>query len=56
MPPDDIEIRTLLRAGVERGDNLSEVIVRNPTPDVHDRIRRYLDRNVKSDYRGIAVL
>jgi hypothetical protein len=55
MPPDDIEIRTLLRAGVERGDDLDEVIVRNPTPDVHDRIRRYLDRNVKSDYRGIAV-
>lgn len=54
MPPDDIEIRTLLRAGVERGLDLNEVIVRNPTPDVHDRIRRYLDRNVESDYRGIV--
>jgi len=56
MPPDDIEIRTLLRAGVERGDDLKKVTVRNPTPDVHDRIRRYLDRNVTSDYRGVAVL
>lgn len=56
MPPDDIEIRTLLRAGVERGTDLDEVVVRNPTPDVHDRIRRYLDRNVESDYRGISAL
>jgi hypothetical protein len=56
MPPDDIEIRTLLRAGVERGADLDEVVVRNPTPDVHDRIRRYLDRNVESDYRGINSL
>lgn len=56
MPPDDIEIRTILRAGVERGADLDHVIVRNPTPDVHDRIRRYLDRNVESDYRGIRVI
>jgi hypothetical protein len=56
MPPDDIEIRTILRAGVERGTDLDQVIVRNPTPDVHDRIHRYLDRNVESDYRGIGVV
>jgi len=55
MPPDDIEIRTILRAGLQRGVDLDEVIVRNPTPDVHDRIRRYLDRNVASDYRGISA-
>ena len=29
---------------------------RRTTPDVHDRIRRYLDRNVESDYRGISML
>lgn len=56
MPPDDIEIRTILRAGVQRGTDLDRVIVRNPTPDVHERIRRYLDRNVESDYRGISTL
>lgn len=56
MPPDDIEIRTILRAGVERGTDLDKVIVRNPTPDVHERIRRYLDRNIESDYRGISAL
>jgi hypothetical protein len=55
MPADDTEIRTLLRAGVQRGRGLDEVVVRNPTPEVHERVRRYLDRRVRSDYRGIAV-
>jgi hypothetical protein len=53
MPPDDIEIRTLLRAGVQRGSNLDEVIVRNPAPEVHVRVRQYLDRSIDSDYRGV---
>jgi hypothetical protein len=53
MPPDDTEIRTLLRAGVQRGSPLDEVVVRNPAPDVHERVRRYLDRSVNSDYRGV---
>ena len=54
IPPDDIEIRTLLRAGVERGDPLDEVVVRNPAPEVHVRVRQYLDRQVRSDYRGVS--
>jgi hypothetical protein len=54
MPPDDIEIRTLLRAGVQRGDDLDEVVVRNPAPEVHVRVRQYLDRSVQSDYRGVV--
>jgi hypothetical protein len=55
MPADDIEIRTLLRAGVQRGrQDLGELVVRNPAPDVHERIRRYLDRTVISDYRGVS--
>lgn len=54
MPPDDIEIRTLLRAGVQRGSGLSEVMVRNPAPEVHLRVRQYLDRGVASDYRGVS--
>lgn len=44
MPPDDIEIRALLRAGVQRGRGPTSITVRNPAPEVHDRIRRYLDR------------
>lgn len=55
MPPDDIEIRTLLRAGVQRGEDLDGVIVRNPAPEVHIRVRQYLDRAVESDYRGVAL-
>jgi hypothetical protein len=55
MPPDDIEIRTLLRAGLQRGDDLDEVIVKNPAPDVHERVRRYLDRRVVSDYLVVAA-
>lgn len=54
MPPDDIEIRTLLRAGVQRGSGLDEVMVRNPAPEVHLRVRQYLDRGVASDYRGVS--
>lgn len=54
MPPDDIEIRTLLRAGVQRGDDLDQVVVRNPAPEVHVRVRQYLDRSIDSDYRGVA--
>ena len=54
MPADDIEIRTLLRAGVQRGEDLDGVSVRNPAPDVHVRIRQFLDRDVTSDYRGVS--
>lgn len=54
MPADDIEIRTLLRAGVQRGDDPDQVSVRNPAPDVHVRIRQYLDRDIASDYRGVG--
>ncbi len=55
MPPDDIEIRTLLRAGVQRGDPLDEVLVRNPAPEVHVRVRQFLDRAVASEYRGVSA-
>ena len=54
MPSDDIEIRALLRAAVQRGDGLRDITVRNPSPDVHVRMRQYLDRNIKSDYHGVA--
>jgi hypothetical protein len=34
MPPDDIEVRRLLRAGAQRGGGPSRILVRNPAPDV----------------------
>ena len=56
LPDDDIEIRTLLRAGVRRGTNRPTIVVRNPAPDVHDRVRRFLDHKVKSDYQPVNSL
>lgn len=53
MPPDDIEIRTLLRGGVQRGAGPFRVSVRNPAPEVHDRLRRYLHREVRSNYMAV---
>lgn len=56
MPDDDIEIRTLLRAGVERGTKSPRILVRNPAPDVHDRVRGYLDHKIRSDYRPVNFI
>jgi hypothetical protein len=56
MPEDDIEIRTLLRAGVLRGPEYPEIIARNPAPDVHSRIREVILRDVTSDYSPVSVV
>jgi hypothetical protein len=55
MPPDDVEIRTLIRAGIQRG-RPGNVVVRNPAPDVHDRFRSYLDRNIVSEYLPVNAI
>jgi hypothetical protein len=60
MPTDDIEIRTLLRAGVARGVRRAQdprgagaqVMVMNPETDVHTRVRTLVSRNATSDYRA----
>lgn len=56
MPYDDVEIRTLLRAGVWRGPTDPKVIVRNPAPDVHVRIREAVHHGMTSDYTSIASI
>lgn len=56
MPHDDIEIRTLLRSGVRRGTPKPKIVVRNPAPDVHDRVRRFLDHTVTSDYQPVNTI
>jgi hypothetical protein len=56
MPPDDIEIRTLLRAGVRRADGPNTITVRNPSPEVHERLRRYLARDLVSEYMAVDSL
>jgi len=53
IPPDDVEIRTLLRAGIVRGPTDARVVVRNPAPDVHVRARQLLERGLESDYRSV---
>jgi hypothetical protein len=50
LPPDDIEIRTLLRAGVSRGTRPARVTIRNPEPSVHIRVRTFVSRTATSDY------
>jgi hypothetical protein len=50
LPVDDVEIRTLLRAGVKRGSSEPKVVVQNPEPSVHVRIRTYVTRDAESDY------
>jgi hypothetical protein len=53
MPADDVEIRTILRTGIQRGTIHPTIVVRNPAPDVHHRVRNVLDRSAKSDYLPI---
>ncbi len=53
MPDDDTEIRTLLRSGVVRGSTRPQIAIRNPAPDVHDRVRRFLDHSASSNYQAV---
>ncbi len=54
LPDDDIEIRTLLRAGVARGSaspaGSAKVTVINPETQVHIRVRTLVSRAAVSDY------
>jgi hypothetical protein len=56
MPDDDVEIRTLLRAAVRRGGGPKEIAVRNPSPDVHVRARRFLRLDVESNYLPVDAV
>jgi hypothetical protein len=56
MPEDDIEIRTLLRAGVRRGPQDPDITIRNPAPDVHARLRALIHHEAESDYTPVPVL
>jgi hypothetical protein len=55
LPVDDIEIRTLLRAGIGRGKTRPDVVVHNPEPGVHVRVRTFIARDAESDYRAFAA-
>jgi hypothetical protein len=53
LPADDLEIRTLLRAGLTRGQQKVRVVVKNPSPDVHARVRQHIEVNAESDYASV---
>jgi hypothetical protein len=55
LPGDDIEIRTLLRAGIARGNVRPDVVVLNPEPGVHVRVRTFISRDAQSDYRAFTA-
>jgi hypothetical protein len=56
MPADDVEIRTMLRTGIQRGPHSPVLTVVNPAPDVHHRVRNLLDREARSDYLAVAPI
>lgn len=56
MPEDDLEIRALLRAGIQRGQGPLDIVVRNPAPDVHQRLRQYLDHDLTPNYLAVPAL
>lgn len=60
LPSEDIEIRALLRSGVSRGaaaanTTKATVTVVNPEPSVHTRVREYVSRTIRSDYRAYDI-
>lgn len=57
FPADDLEIRTLLRAGTRKAgdsglDPGMNLTVQNPSPEAHDRARGFLGDGLISDYFG----
>ena len=56
MPDDDVEIRTLLRAGVLRGTSDPQLIIRNPAPDVHRRVREVINSEARSNYTPVQAI
>jgi hypothetical protein len=60
FPPDDLELRTLLRVTTRRPGQASlsedlDVYVCNPSPDTHDRARSFLGMDVHSSYEGAGA-
>ncbi|MBL0886390.1 SIR2 family protein [Myceligenerans indicum] len=53
LPPDDIEVRTLIRAGVMRGRDEPALKVVDPSPPVHARFRSLITHQIESDYGGV---
>jgi len=50
MPVDDVDVRVLLRAGIRTGARPGKIVVKNPSPEVHARMRSLIDHSIISDY------
>ena len=56
LPPDDLQIRSLIVSGIRRGPKEPDPItVRNPSPEVHYRFRELISREARSDYTAIVA-
>lgn len=53
LPADDVEVRTLLRAGVMRGYSRPPIRVVDPSPATHARFRTLIAHSIESDYFGV---
>lgn len=53
LPPDDVEVRTLLRAGIMRGRTRPPLTVVDPSPQTHARFRSLVSHEIASDYGGV---
>ena len=53
MPESDVEIRTLIRAGILRGNKKPNIGIVNPAPDVHARFRELIEGEMVSNYHPI---
>jgi hypothetical protein len=54
LPPDDVEVRTLLRAGIMRGSARPTIKVVDPSPPAHARFRTLISHQIESDYGGVT--
>ncbi|MCA9847826.1 MAG: SIR2 family protein [Dehalococcoidia bacterium] len=55
LPPDDIEIRALVLAGIQRGSKkVRAVSVQDPSPEVHNRFRSYIRTDINDIYVPFA--
>lgn len=55
LPANDVEIRALILAGLQRGTRTAKLAVRNPSPDVHERFRTYIRRRFDENYAPFIV-
>lgn len=54
FPEDDIEIRSLIAGGIERGPQDPAITVTNPSPSVHSRFQEFFHHDFDSDFKPVS--